>query len=322
MMLLDIPDEDKARVGYFINYKRKMLYHSDKQRYNIESFIEGICSKQTYSRLSKGYHIKNSEIYDALLVRLGFQFQYDDELTNSLLSQIESFIPYLSKNQSPLFRKHIKAILPALSLYQHYAFESVIYEVCTLVTQDHLHADQLPTMMKLYPKLTKELQQMLGFYILYLIVQSSVSNPPITFLKKAGLYESTILYNRYMILNMLIKWEYYYDATTYCEEVLTVCKEQHNLDVERAILETKAMLMIYIQPKSFEEAITILHRHPSYQNHSKMETKQQLYYMCGVYYYLKKAYQKAPQYFYKIQDNPLYNAGSYLFINHIATLLQ
>lgn len=53
-MLLDISDEDKARVGYFINYKRKSLYQLDKQYYNIESFIDGISSKQLYNRLSKG----------------------------------------------------------------------------------------------------------------------------------------------------------------------------------------------------------------------------------------------------------------------------
>lgn len=321
-MLLDISDEDKARVGYFINYKRKSLYQLDKQHYNIESFIDGICSKQTYNRLSKGQNIKNNEIYDTLLARLGYRFQYDNESTDNMLSQIKAFIPYLSRNQSPLFRKHVKALLPELAHYQFYALESVIYETCSLVTQEHLNINHLPYMMKLFPMLTKDLQQMLGFYILYLIVQSNESEPPITFLKASGLYESAILYNRYMILNILIKWEYYYDAVIYCEQILTICRNQHNAEIERTILETKAILMVFIQPKSFEEVITTLDRHAGYQNHTKTETKHQLYYTCGVYYYQKKAYQKAQQYFYKIRNEPLYNAGSYLFLNHIATILQ
>lgn len=73
-MLLDIPDEDKICLGYFINYKRKKMYQKEKQKYCIVRFIDGICSKQTYNRLSNGQIVKNNEIYDILLARLGYHF--------------------------------------------------------------------------------------------------------------------------------------------------------------------------------------------------------------------------------------------------------
>lgn len=177
-------------------------------------------------------------------------------------------------------------------------------------------------MMQLYPSLTKDLQPMLGFYILYLILQSNYKEPPIVFLKKSGLYECDILYNRYMILNILIKWEYYYDATMYCEQVLEVSRKQCNEEIECDILETKAILIRCIQPKSFEEIVMNLNQHPSYQTQENIEKKQHLFYICGVYYYHKKEFRKAMQYFLKIVKDPVYDAVIYIFLNHIATIIK
>ncbi len=73
--MIDIPKDEKVRVGKAIEFLRKKEFQNTPS-FKIERFIENICSKATYVKLRK-VPLKESEIYDSLLAKLSLFYPYD-----------------------------------------------------------------------------------------------------------------------------------------------------------------------------------------------------------------------------------------------------
>lgn len=74
--MIDIPQNEKVPVGKAIEFLRRKKFKSDPA-FKVERFIEEVCSKATYTKLRKT-PLKESEIYDRLLKKLGLVYPYDE----------------------------------------------------------------------------------------------------------------------------------------------------------------------------------------------------------------------------------------------------
>lgn len=89
--MLFYSEELKNRLGLMIEYKRNELLKNDK-KWCIKRFIESdklepICDFKTYQKLSSGTSIKNDDVYDVLIKKLGYS-KYEVQVGLELFDQL------------------------------------------------------------------------------------------------------------------------------------------------------------------------------------------------------------------------------------------
>lgn len=128
MNFLDISYNDKKKLGKIINYYRVNIYkgkHPDL--WSISSFVQGeygnICSTTTLSQIENGTIIKDNDIYDEILRKLGQSYNYKSDLTevhkifgNKILDCYENY-----KDQEVVYL--VKEYIDKLTPYKDYILE-------------------------------------------------------------------------------------------------------------------------------------------------------------------------------------------------------
>src|SRR5699024_8822814 len=84
MNFLDIPDKDKIKLGKLINYYRVNDYKANNPTsWSIKEFVKyhdyTICSPTTFTIMKESMVIKNNDIYDELLEKLGKYYNYEKD---------------------------------------------------------------------------------------------------------------------------------------------------------------------------------------------------------------------------------------------------
>ena len=115
-MLLGIPDKDKIRLGAFLSFQLKkwLRNHPDQ---SSDLFICGICSKPEFQSILEGKPLSDSSIYEYLLQKLGFAYNYDDRLASNYIANAKEMLEDLEFDQMASFYKRLNRMYARSGLF-------------------------------------------------------------------------------------------------------------------------------------------------------------------------------------------------------------
>ena len=322
-MKLDMTVSDKIRIGFFIDFQRKnhATTYANKD-FIIENFIYDICSKQTYNKIVKGQPLKESEIYDQLLQRLGYKFNYDgDKIVN--IEDIEEKISKALKNKNlTAFYSLLRQLIQILLEFQTCPFQYTALQ-CFLILAKSEKTTKMPKkdvcfLINCYRVLNDTEKEICAYFIFRYMYDHDVSDKELnTMIQKINIRDLNEVYNKIFILNLMIRLQQYYDASVYCEKLLTSLQGKEEFYYMECLL-TRLFLVSEIQPDSFEY---YKKEYLELSNHNGNKTNMcNFYHIAGLYYYRHKDMEKAYQYFLKAINKSEYFFPEIILLNHIATL--
>lgn len=302
-MLIDIPNEDKVVIGKFIDYERKYRFKNLKQKqFKIDSFIDGICSKQTYQKLKKE-PLLESQVYDELLQKLGLEYDYTN---NSNLENVEQQLyQYYQEYDVKRAKKYIdESWIPYLDSRKMYPHEYVVWKC---LKEDDVNS-YLESMYMLND-IEKEIFSILLLHKAYQDIDC-VEIPFETL--RIHLNVTKIQY-----LFVLIKQEKFFQASIECYKLLA-----SNLSEKEILLCWIAKLFILnaIEPDAFYAQAQKLIKHPKFSECEDTLLINNVYHVVGLYEYKRHHYEKAWNYFTYIVEDARFTFPELLFMEHISTL--
>ena len=303
-MLIDIPNEEKVIIGKFIDEQRKYRFKVKKeQSFKIDSFIDSICSKQTYQKLKKAPLIE-SEIYDSLLKRLGFEYNYE-QLGKSELIKIENSIykSFLAFDISGVYDKLKNELVPFLENLQKYPHEYILLEA--------LKADSIYVYENAFYILNDIEKEMISFLSLKKMYQY-VIEPHVL-----DSYRITEASTKIQYLFVLIKSEKYYQASILCHELLS---SELNEKMILLCLIAKLFILNAIESDGFDELASRIINYPHFIEYEDQMLVNNVYHVIGLYQYRKKDYNAAWNCFEKVIENKSFLFPEILLMEHICTL--
>ena len=313
-MLLDIPYSKRDKVGLLIDYTRKEKMKIQKE-YKIDTFIQGICSKQTYNKIVKGQIVNESEIYDSLIYRLGYCYLYDENIIHEIDLKIQSLMTLLDTGQKQKFYKCVSQLCDMLKEYEDYFLESILYDIFVTIKNNQCHKN-IKKMIDLYPMFNSHTKEVCGYFILKAIYEMYSDEYCYEDIEKIGLVDVHLNVNRLLIVNLLSRWQYYFDASCLCQQLINIYKQKNDdWGLYQAYIR-KLYIMMNIQPQTFEsyakkvENFYYQHQFDSYE----------IYHILGCFFYQKENYLKARKYLEIAMKDDHYTFPEYIMLNHIATI--
>ncbi len=302
-MLLDIPNKEKVVIGKFIDQERKYRFKELKQKqFKINTFIEGICSKQTYQKLKKEPLIE-SQIYDELLKRLGFKYDYTN---NRNLENVEQQLyQYYKEYDVKKAKTYIDEIwIPYLDSRKIYPHE---YIVLKCLEEDNI--SRYLESMYMLNDIEKEIFSILLLHKVYQEIECT----EIPFETLSIQLNVT----RIQYLFVLIKQEKYFQASIVCYELLG-----SKLSEKEILLCWIAKLFILnaIEPSDFYSQAQKLMKHPKFSECEDTLLVNNVYHVVGLYEYKNHHYEKAWDYFFHIVKDSRFTFPELLLMEHISTL--
>lgn len=219
MEILDIPNKHKKYLGVVINYYRTNNY---KEKYSdswgINEFIknnnENICSPTTLSNIENGKIVKNNDIYDELLKKLGQKYNYKKDLSN-IHKVFEKKFNYAFENfNNELLDDLIEDYIQSLDPYKDFILEKELILALNLSrkTLKPEMENDVGKCLKLFPVYEPAIKLILGeklhsFAYNYSNLEMLEEIDEIVNLSKSKSYrlQCNYLYN-------LIKKKYYFEA--------------------------------------------------------------------------------------------------------------
>lgn len=302
-MLIDIPNEEKVKIGKFIDQQRRYRFKQLKEaQFKIDPFICGICSKQTYQKLKKE-PILESEIYDELLHKLGFEYDYEN---NNHLDTIEEklYLYYQDYDFDKAYSYTNEEWLPYLETRKKYPYEYLLWKCLT--------DDDVDTYLDSFYMLNKKEKEIFSIIILKKVYEDSAD-------KDIPLENLCIHLNvtKIQYLFVLIKQEKFYRASVLCHELLST-----DLNAKETILCLIGKLFILnaVEPSSFYKQAQQLINHPKFKECKDTLLVNNVYHVIGLYEYKEHHYDEAWDCFIKVVDNSSFIFPEILMMEHICTL--
>lgn len=320
--MLDIGDREKKVIGLIVNQVRLNLRETS-DGFNIEEFIEGICSKETYNKLSKGRIVKESEIYDELLFRLNLKYNYDFNF-NEMIEPIALDICH-TIDQGEFIEAESK-IDELLNLSEEHIRDPYGYALNNTLTMVYPLLNRVSTISqgdmneildyaKLLPSSCKDF---IGYYVARYIYNFDGSRKNVSLVEECfSISSSNLLCNNDVYLNLLILNKDYYDAAIYCNECLEELKLRSNQYQLFQFKLTQCMLMLRIQPNRVENIISEIDQELEINEFQHA----QLHHMIGLFYYESKDDKEMSYtYFVEASKNNTFVFPEYILLHHLNTL--
>lgn len=320
-MLLGIPDKDKIRLGAFLSFQLKkwLRNHPDQ---SSDLFICGICSKPEFQSILEGKPLSDSSIYEYLLQKLGFAYNYDDRLASNYIANAKEMLEDLEFDQMASFYKRLNHYLKELESMDEYALESITHKSLLCMQEVDCSSRSFAALLLYYPILDCYMKEICGHFLLTYIHQHTEDEIDRNWMEEHGLLSLKALRNRYRILNLFITWEDYYDAANYCEDLLKACRQENNVRVAFQTQISRLFIVLKIQPNAFESYANVVLENPILQEESNDPHVYEFYHVVGLYYFIEKNYEQAWLYFLRSVADETYFFPEIIFLNYISTLLN
>lgn len=315
-MLQNFTETDKKRLGFFIEYKRKAYFKNDRDRYAVDFFINGICSKQDYEKICHGDCIGNDEVYEKLLAKFDMQFICADTSSPQLKEKQKHLIDLLNDGETAMFHQLLESMMPELKT--EYVFEEALYACLHIIRKDVLDGSDMRNLMQLFFVLDDMGKELCGYTMLSYVYGHADEEFTYEKLEPFHLDQLQAPCNQLNYLNLLMRWDQNYDAAACCAGLL-LQYQGTGTQMEYHLLVCRLSIIMAIQSKSFkhyeEELNTFVKTHKVNDD----EYSYEYYHIAGFYYYTHDRWDIAWDYFLKaVRSEKLY-FPEILFLNHIAT---
>lgn len=291
-MLLDIPVEERVRIGKVIEFTRK------QKQIKIQVLIQGVCAKQTYYKL-QNQPIHESEVYDRLLEKVGLYYVYEKVIQ----PQVDVLYEFFLHKEWESFYQEIDKILRQFD--PKCAQTYITYLVLKMLKEGMNRKDSLLVL----PFLTEELKEIVSYFILDDIFREGPQC-----IDKSKLQMNTVM-TKYLYLSILLRDELYYDAIVLCEELLRNTQGEY---IDKVLI-TKLFLIRAIQPKDFQAYCEELKKKIDKKNKKLFHL---FAYTVGLNYYCEGNYEKAWEYISFACEENQYKVPGLLFLYHMETITE
>lgn len=276
--MIDIPQNEKVPVGKAIEFLRRKKFKSDPA-FKVERFIEGVCSKATYTKLRKT-PLKESEIYDRLLKKLGLVYPYDENDQKRFLAMekkcVWAFI-HRDRNEKNLLRHLIDEYKRSNTVYAYLKYLALSDR--SLLAADLLDIHELLD--------SSPIKEILMNHVIDVLERS---DPKATTEIGHRLKLETIR-NQIDYLFLIIRNEQYYEAVALCEKLLGAAsfpKDQAKVGI------AQLLLLHSIEPQNFDKKAHALRQDPLFSL-----VEQDWIHICALHAYFSKDHTKAKAFFMK-----------------------
>lgn len=318
-MLLGIPDKDKIRLSAFINDRFKQWVRNNPTQ-NKDVFYVGICSKSEFYQILQGQILDDNGVYDYLLQKCGYAYNYDDMQASDHMAIAKRMLEDLEYDQMATFYQRLRMYRKELEPMRSYALESVNDQVASYLLEMDLSNRSFSRLLAYFPMLDSYMKEVVGYFLLTYIHEHMQDVIDDKWLAQHGLRHLKALRNRYRILNFLIRWELYYDASYYCENLLKACQRANNVRVAFMTQISRLFIVMKIQPSLFEKYANVVLDNPVFQEESTDPHTYEFYHVVGLYYFIERNYKQARHYFLRSVVDDTYYFPEIIFLNYIATL--
>lgn len=294
--MIDIPKDEKVRVGKAIEFLRKKEFQNTPS-FKIERFIENICSKATYVKLRK-VPLKESEIYDSLLAKLSLFYPYDIPLQTKLFNA-EKFAEDAFTNRDP----NEKNLLD--SLVKYYSASRSVYDRLKYLafTDPTLSVPELLSIYKIIQSPIREMIMNRIIDVLENLLPSAMSDE----IQKCIHFHT--IRNQIDYLFLIIRNERYYEAAALCETLLH-CS---SLPVDQAKIRiARLTLLHHIEPRRFDQEALDLQGDPVFPL-----VRQDWIHICAFHAYYQNDQERARLLFEEEVKNKKTFFPAILFLAHM-----
>lgn len=275
--MIDIPQNEKVPVGKAIEFLRRKKFKSDPA-FKVERFIEEVCSKATYTKLRKT-PLKESEIYDRLLKKLGLVYPYDENDQRRFLAMekkcVWAFV-YRDRNEKNLLYHLIDEYKRSNTVYAHLKYLAL--------TDLSLSANDLLDIHELLDSPIKEI-------LMNHVIDALERSDPKATTEIGHRLELETIRHQIDYLFLIIRNEQYYEAVALCEKLLSAA----SFPKDQAKVRIAQLLLLHsIEPQNFDEKAYALRQDPLF---SLIE--QDWIHICALHAYFSKDRTKAKAFFMK-----------------------
>lgn len=171
MERIEIDRDEKPLLGRYIRLLRTTQYRSQHaQGWEIARFCMHICAPATLSRLENGQSVKNDDVYDQLLAKLGLRYNYQKDLRNLHQVHGQALLRQLNGEDSAHDLPTLAgAYRRALAPWRSYAVEGAVYDMLALFDEQSSTPAKQATLLRealaLYPALRGGLREALAVQI-------------------------------------------------------------------------------------------------------------------------------------------------------------
>lgn len=189
-MLIDISESDKIRVGLAIDLRRKEHFKKTGDKsFKIINFINGICSRETYNRISKGLLVKESDHYDQLLQKIHRKYNYE-ELYRERCMKLETQLLYeLRMDDTVRFFRTLTVIINELAAYKEFILEDILYENMCIILKfkngNRISSEEFSFLLRTFPMLNNQEKEIVGNFVLHYVYQYQAMKETYEVMKKS-----------------------------------------------------------------------------------------------------------------------------------------
>lgn len=313
-----ILDTDKKRIASFIDARFNQV-KKENSAYTLNQFTRGICSLETYQEMISGT-ILDDRIYTLFLKKIGYQYNNDEGSIATFMADEAEIYHLLEQQDMKTYSKMIKMLLEMMEPYRHYALESVAYDCLQITLSLEINAHEYMFLMQRYAMLDMYTKEICGYFLLRYIYRHLADTIDEEWLVKKGLRNLKLLGSQIYILRLLVRFEQYYDASIYCDQLLNRCIQKENKQLAYIVKIQRLFIMMKIQPGHFERYADEMMSDPI-MNEGESDTYIfEFYHVMGLHYYIDKKYERAWLYFIRAIQDKKYYFPEIIFLNHIATV--
>ncbi|WP_077369617.1 hypothetical protein [Anaerosalibacter sp. Marseille-P3206] len=300
MVFLDIPNDHKMKLGLVIKFYRTNYYkESHPDSWGINDFVkddeEYICSPTTLSAIENTKIIKNDDIYDELLKKLGLEYNYEKDL--SVIHEkfhkkiIDAFENYNDELLNNLIIDYTKALTP----YENFVLEKELIYVINLI-QNFLTVDleeDIKKCLELLPIYESSIQLILADRIHSYFYNFGNLKDLEEINQVVSLQNIKSLRLQCNYINTLIRKKYYLEATENLLKVQKIYMEKDNI---LGLLRTYSIKLDLIdEMKSNEWNDEVKQILPLFKKHIHKDKKQIIIYIynTAIGYLKRKEYEFA-----------------------------
>lgn len=287
MNFLDIPEDDKIKLGKIINYYRVNVY---KERYpdswSINNFVQGeygnICSSTTLSQIENGVIIKDNDIYDEILNKLGQKYNYEKNLSDIHKAYGEKIIYNFENYKDTAVTSLIKDYIVELNPYKNYIFEKeFIYALeFSLKTVNMEMKSNVNKLLKLFSIYPASIRILIADRINSYIYNFGDSNEKRKSHKVFKLYKSNSYRLKTNRIYTLLRKKYYYKAMLSLLELQNYYEKENNILGQLRIYSIKLILLEEIgSTEWFNEVDQVL---PIFKEHLEKDNEQIITYIHNI----------------------------------------
>lgn len=144
----NIPEERLSTIGKLIEVTREEKRNKSQNKYTMKSFVEGICTVNTWKRIEAGEIARIEDVYVELLDKLNLKLGYFPAVDDAILELMDPLYEAIEYYRVEDISKYCDMGLRVLGKVKNYVYYSELYDLL-MATKEYFEEAKIISLSKM-----------------------------------------------------------------------------------------------------------------------------------------------------------------------------